>query len=124
MIFFHLNSEMTNFKKIGSDLTWEIDNFEFPNKNIALSSFAVNFSKNMEINRFRISTNLIQQNMFNSDGTLYCDVHFKNRDRHFIAPSNYEFWKIDIQYPRLIKIKIDNVNIDSVVFTSITFVIN
>ena len=124
MIFFHLNSEITNFKKIGSDLTWEIDNFQFPSKNIALSSFAINFLKDMEINRFRISTNLIQQNIFNSDGTLYCDVHYKNRDRHFIAPSNYEFWKIDVQYPRLIKINVDNVNIDSVLFISITFVIN
>ena len=123
MIFLHLNSKMNNFKKIGSFLTWEIDNLQFPNKNVALSNFVVNFKSKLELNYIKITTNLIQQNAFNSDGTLYCSNHNPSRDNHVIAPPNYQFWKVDIRYPRLIKIHLENVNIDLVNFISLTLVI-
>ena len=114
---------MDNFKKMGSYLTWEVDNLQFPNKNIALSNLVVNFNSKLDLNYLKITTNLIQQNAFNSDGTLYCDAHYRNRDSHVIAPPNYQFWKIDIRYPRLIKIQLDNVNIDLVNFMSLTLAI-
>jgi hypothetical protein len=124
MIFLQLNSNMVNFTKMGSVLTWEIENLQFPNKDIALSSFVINFSRKVDIGYLQIATNLIQQNTYNPDGILYCSVFHNNRDRLSIAPPNYEFWKIDIKYPRLIKIQLDNINIDLVTFTSITLVIN
>ena len=104
-------------------MTWEVDNLQFPNKHIALSNFVVNFSTKLDISYLKITTNLVQQNAFNSDGTLYCDVHNSNRDNHAIAPPNYQFWKIDIKYPRLIMIQLDNVNIDIVKFIAVTLVI-
>ena len=123
VMYLYLDSEMDNFHldKDTDSLVWDMTNLEFPVAGtIALSSINISLSRN--INRVKISSNLIQPNFYNPDGILIAYPPTKTKDISDFFP-NLQYWKIDTTNPRVISLKFHNVNISTIKFAAFTFAI-
>jgi len=117
--FWHLNTNMVNCTISDTEIIWDFEHIQFPEKSaIALSSFCINFLHlTSEIIEVRCS--LIENNIFNPDGTM---TYVNSRDSTGYLPT-HEFFKLDNVYPRRVKFTLGNVNINDVKFAAFTLVI-
>ena len=116
--FLLLTNKMTNCSQFDEFMRWDFSNLEFEsNSRIALSRLIVDFkNKDMENAPMEISTNLIERNMYNPNGSL---ISFPAHVRDVTHTSNIlEFWRIDSMRPRSILFTFSGVDVSSIVFFS------
>ena len=116
--FLLLTNTMTNCSQFDDNMRWDFSNLEFEfNSRIALSRLIVDFkNKDMENAPMEISTNLVERNILNPNGTL---ISFPAHVKDVTHNANIlEFWRIDSMRPRSVLFTFRGVDVSSIVFFS------
>ena len=121
--FLLLTNQMNNCIQSDTQLRWYVPNLEFgSDSRVALSSITIDFkTKATENSPIRISTNLIERDMYNPDGVLITfPAHVKDVTHH----SNLlEYWRIDSIRPRSVLFTFHGVNVNTISFVSVVLAI-
>ena len=115
---------MNNCTQSDGFLRWDFSNLEFPPESrVALSNLVIDFkTKDLENEPIEISTNLIERDMFNPNGTI---ITFPAHVKDVIHNSNIlEFWSIDSMRPRSILFTLEGVDVSSILFFSAVLAID
>ena len=123
MKFLQLTSDMPNCHKLKETIWWNLPNLEFlSNGRIALSHLVIDFvNKPAIMNPLKISTNLIDRDIYNPDGLIIC---LPARTKDLVHHSNIlEFWSTDSARPRNVMFTFHGTSIDNILFTSIVLAI-
>ena len=123
-MFLQLDTEMSNFSKNEDSISWEFSNLVLPSGGLlSLQAMVLDFDSKFE-KCTTVCLNLIEQNMFNPDGTIFA-LHGGKGQRYIHKYTQTPGqWKLDSMYPRYVTFKFNNVNIDTLNFAAFTLMIN
>lgn len=123
MKFLQLNTLMQNVTFTSNTIEWEIPNLQLDSNGfVALSSMTCDrLTSTSEKKAIIVKSNLIERDLFNSDGVLIC---FPSESTSLTYFSNsLEFWKLDCSRPRTLIFQFDGIDVSSLTFVNIVLVL-
>ena len=130
MTFLTLHSNMKSFSKENKTVCWSFPNLEFKaDGQIGLKEIVIDLDSKNQPSYTLISCNLIEKNVNNMDGIIYCSTPIETHqdssaaiNTHRVVKQTYPapaFWEIDVIRPRVIELTLSNVNTENINFISI-----
>ena len=119
MRYLQLNSLMPDTVITKNSIQWEIRSIQLDsNGYIALSSIVMDFSDKTDNSApIIIKSNLIERDMFNSEGVL--TAFPSNMENVSYFSKNLEFWKLDCSRPRNFIFTLEGLDVTSLSFVNI-----